>query len=107
MIHVIKLRGTDRWPRADAKVLMTRTTDYFFGHGGYVAEIIYFYTYQGRYFSGRHEKPYVMLDDAKRYAAGFSKDSKIVVRLKPGDPETSIVRDEDQDLVSMETKDTI
>src|SRR5262245_15432549 len=102
VIHLFKSRGSHQWPKENGTVLVSSTSN---GYGGAVAEIIYSYTYQGRYCSGRHERPFMSSDSAKRYAAGFPKTSHIVVRIKPGEPTTSIVRDDDQDQVAVRLRD--
>lgn len=89
--YLIKARGSDHWPKENATALVSRKTRYA------DAEIIYSYTHEGRYCSGTHEKMFRSLESAKRYVASFPTGSKIVVRVKPGSPQTSIVYDDDQD----------
>jgi hypothetical protein len=98
VIHLFKSRGSRQWPKENGTVLVSSTTS---GYGGPVADIIYSYTHKGRYCSGRHQKPFLSSGSAKRYVAGLPKETPIVVRVKPGDATTSIVRDDDQDQVAL------
>jgi hypothetical protein len=69
-----------------------------------VAEIIYSYSHNGKYFSGTHKKQFISYDSANRYIGGFPKDAQIVVRVKPEHPKTSFLRDDDQDQVALKLK---
>ena len=99
--RLVKGRGSDQWPTENATVYSSNTSDLF---PGGLAEIVYSYSHQGQYFSGTHEKRFVSYFDAERYVAGFPKDERVVVRVKPWHPKTSILRDEDQDRVAMKLK---
>jgi hypothetical protein len=84
---------SDQWPRENATVYSSNTSDLF---PGGLAEIIYSYSHKGKYFSGTHTKQFLSSFEADRYSAGFPKGSQFVVRVNPGHPKTSIVRDDDQ-----------
>jgi Protein of unknown function (DUF3592) len=99
--RLIKGRGSDQWPRENATVWSSNTSNLY---GGGVAEIIYSYSHNGHYFSGTHEKQFISYDSANRYVAGFPKGTQIVARVKPGHPKTSILRDDDQDQVALKLK---
>jgi hypothetical protein len=43
-----------------------------------------------------HRRGFILRSSAEDYAARFPADSDVVIRLKPGEPETSIIRDDDQ-----------
>ena len=60
------------------------------------AEVVYTYAVEQSIYSGMNEKPFVLWSSAEDYAARYTPRSTLVVRLKPSEPETSIVRDEDQ-----------
>jgi hypothetical protein len=66
-----------------------------------MAEVIYSFSHHGQYLSGKHQKPFLSYDSAKQYVAGFPKDTRITVRVNPGNPKISIVRDEDQDQTAL------
>ena len=99
--RLIKGGGSDQWPRENATVWSSTTSDLF---PGGLAEIIYSYSHNGQYFSGIHEKQFLSYLEANRYAAGFPKGSQIVVRVKPGHPKTSILRDDDQDPIALKLR---
>jgi hypothetical protein len=61
-----------------------------------VAEIVYTYHLDGGFYGGVDEKPFYRESSAKDYASKFSKGDNLIVRVKPGEPEVSLVRDEDQ-----------
>ena len=90
---MIKGRGSNQWPRENATVCSSRTS--YIYHGA-VAEIVYRYSHNGQYCSGTHKKQFISRDSARRYASGLPTGTAIVVRVKPGHPMTSIVRDDDE-----------
>src|SRR5678810_161256 len=94
LIRLIRARGTERWP-IETAVITSSGSD--FALGGSVAHTGYKYTYQGKLFTGGYEKPFVLHDSAKRYAAGLPTGTRIIVRIKPGQPHISIVLDRDQE----------
>jgi hypothetical protein len=61
-----------------------------------VAEIVYTYRVDGGFYGGVDEKPFFFESSAKHYAEQFARGDSLVVRVKPGEPEVSIVPDEDQ-----------
>ena len=71
-----------------------------------VAEIIYTYRVDGGFYGGVDEKPFFSGDSAKEYAGRFARGDNLVVRVKPGEPEISIVREEDQVGRTQSTTDT-
>jgi hypothetical protein len=91
---MIKGRGSNQWPRENAIVCTSRISNIY--HGA-VAEIVYRYSHNGEHCSGTHQKQFLSRDSARRYAAGLPTGTPIVVRVKPGHPTTSIMRDDDQD----------
>jgi hypothetical protein len=67
-------------------------------YGGPVAEITYTYTHKGEYFSGMNREPFILSSSAEEYVARFRAGGDVIVRVKPGEPEASIVREDDQAL---------
>jgi hypothetical protein len=61
-----------------------------------VAEIVYTYHFDGGFYGGVDEKPFCLESSAQNCAHKFAKGDNLVVRVKPGEPEVSLVRDEDQ-----------
>jgi hypothetical protein len=60
-----------------------------------VAEIVHTYRIDGGFYGGVDEKPFFLDTSAETYADLFSRGDNLVVRVKPGHPEISIVCDED------------
>ncbi len=61
-----------------------------------VAEITYTYRIDGGFYGGVDEKPFFVDSAARDYVDQFTRGDALVVRVKPGEPEISVVRDEDQ-----------
>ena len=61
-----------------------------------VAEIVYTNRINGGFSGGADEKPFFFESSAKLYAEQFARGDSMAVRVKPGQPEVSIVLDEDQ-----------
>lgn len=60
-------------------------------YGGPVAELGYTYIYKGGYYSGVHRKAFILRGSAENYASQIVIGSQIAVRVKPTQPETSVV----------------
>lgn len=84
--------GSGAWPTVEA--LVTADPARRDGIGGSVVEIVYSYRVEGELYTGIHEEP-VFLEDTE-YQERFIKGRHFVVRVKPGEPEVSIVVDKDQ-----------
>jgi hypothetical protein len=61
-----------------------------------IAEVVYTYRIDGGFYGGVDEKPFSLESTAKQYADQFARGDSLIVRVKPGEPEVSIVHDEDQ-----------
>jgi hypothetical protein len=94
VIRTLKARGSGHWPVERAKVTGSRCDDA--AYGGPVAEVTYTFTHNGEYCSGMHREPFLLSDSAKNYAERFPEGGEFIVRVKPREPETSIVCDDDQ-----------
>jgi hypothetical protein len=94
VILMIKARGSKAWPVEKGTVTGSRCDPAVYG--GPVAEITYTYTHKGEYFSGMHREPFILRDSAEEYVTRFPAGGDLIVRIKPGEPEVSIVRDRDQ-----------
>ena len=60
------------------------------------AEILYTYRMDGRFYRGVDTKPFCLLSSAKSYASHFANGDSLIVRVKPGQAEISMVLDADQ-----------
>jgi hypothetical protein len=94
VIRMVKTRGSDFW--TVEKGLVSASTCPAATYGGPVAEVSYTYNYEGGYFAGIHQKPFILRGSAEDYAAQFPAGSEVFVRVKPEQPQTSVVCDEDQ-----------
>jgi Protein of unknown function (DUF3592) len=65
-----------------------------------VAEIVYTYRFVGGFYGGVDEKPFFLEGSAKACADQFKRGDTLIIRVKPGEPETSLVFDEDQTRVN-------
>jgi hypothetical protein len=102
LIRAVRARGSNTWPVEKATVSNSRCPAA--QYGGPVAEIIYTYIHEGSYFSGIQRKPFLLRGSAEDYASRFPSASDVLVRVKPGEPEVSIVCDEDQTPGRLERK---
>jgi hypothetical protein len=91
--RMVTERGSDSWPVSNAKVEGAQS---LWDGGCPKAQIVYTYTFEGECYPGDYEKPFLSRSLAEDYSRQFVKDSSIVVRLKPGVPDKSIVREKDQ-----------
>jgi hypothetical protein len=84
--------GSGNWPLVEAIV----TDDAVRVHGALTDTIEFPYSYRvgGELYTGLHEEPCFLSDRA--YMARFPKGRKLLIRVKPDAPESSIVRDPDQ-----------
>jgi hypothetical protein len=95
IVRVARGRKSNGWPEATATVCgaSCETQSYM---PRPVAEIVYTYRFEGGFYGGVDEKPFFLDSSAKAFASRFTRGDTIVIRVKPGEPETSLVRDEDQ-----------
>jgi hypothetical protein len=94
LIRAIKMRGNSKWPVTTATVT---STDPLYGGTGYpTAAVAYSYEVDGSSFEGTNQKPFVLLGSAKRYVTHFPTQSQIKIRVKPGNPSTTVIRNQDQ-----------
>lgn len=84
--------GSAKWALVEAIVTADPTKSS--GYGGTSVEIVYSYRFQGELYTGLHEEPCFL--SASEYMERFSKGRTFVVRVKPDEPEVSVVREEDQ-----------
>jgi hypothetical protein len=59
------------------------------------AKIVYTYHVDGGFYGGVDTKPFYFKTDAKEYASRFAKGDGLPIRIKPQEPETSVVLDGD------------
>src|SRR5215467_912231 len=95
VVRLIKTLGSGVWPLEYATVSSSSRSAVY---GGPIARITYTYRHQGRLFTGQHAKSFLLQSSAEQYAATYPVGSTIFVRIKPGQPITTIVHDDDQSI---------
>lgn len=93
VVFWFRSRGSVSWPSVTATV----TAAYYNPSGGLgcdTAEIAYSYRLGDESYTGMYERPF-LAGSAKDYVARFSVGNKLTVHVKPGNPDMSVVRDED------------
>jgi hypothetical protein len=84
-IGLIRSHG---WPTETGTVMSA--TCQRAGYGCTVATVYYEYPVDGEILGAAFEKPFISHDSGVEYAAKFVKGTNFRVRLKPGDPSTSM-----------------
>jgi hypothetical protein len=93
VIRMAKARGSSAWPVVKATVTGSSCEATY---RGAVAEVTYTYTQQGEYFTGMHREPCILNGSAEEYVARFPAGGDVIIRVKPGEPDVSVVCDDDQ-----------
>ncbi len=84
--------GSTEWVLVEA--IVTADPIKSSGYGGTSVEIVYSYRFQGELYTGLHEEPFFLPDS--EYMERFAKGRTFMVRVKPDEPEVSVVHDGDQ-----------
>lgn len=92
-----RARRNKTWPEASAVVCGIRSESQPYMPRP-VAEIVYTYRFEGGFYGGVDRKPFFLESSAKAHAGQFKRGDTLVIRVKPDEPETSFLRDEDQAL---------
>jgi hypothetical protein len=98
IIHWPKVVGSGHWLLANATVTAPPTS--LAGIGCPRVEIVYSYRVKGELYTGLHEEPFLSTDSLADYVERFGEGRRIVVRVKPGSPEVSVVCEADQGALS-------
>ena len=93
-LHWMRICGSGHWPIANATVAAPPVS--LSGFGCPSAEIVYSYRFDGELYTGIHEEPFLSTDSLTDYVERFGEGRSVVVRLKPGNPEVSVVCEGDQ-----------
>jgi hypothetical protein len=64
-------------------------------NGCLTVEITYKYRIDGELYTGTHTEPFLLDSSLKCFLEECSPGGEIIVRMRPGDPESSFVRDRD------------
>jgi hypothetical protein len=93
IVRLLRARGSRSWPVITAKV--TGTNYRPGGVGCAVADITYHYRLDGVLHTGTDANPLVWDSSAKNYLEDHPPGSELLVRVKPGCPDLSVVRQKD------------
>jgi Protein of unknown function (DUF3592) len=93
-----KVIGSGQWLLANAAVTAPPTR--LSGIGCPRVEIVYSYRVKGELYTGLHEEPFMSTDSVTEYIERFAEGRSVVVRVKPASPEVSVVREDDQGVVT-------
>jgi hypothetical protein len=91
---MIKRRGSGAWPVAQATITSSTCPKAMYGCD--VAEVYYTYRVDGELYTGVNEKPFIYHHSGQNYVSNFAPGREFTVRVKPGYPLVSIVREVDQ-----------
>ena len=85
-------RGSTTWPIVCGKVAGIKV------HPDVCTEVqvVYTYYFAGECFPGIYEEPFLSGTSANEFAQLFIQGSDLTVRVQPGKPERSVVRERDQ-----------
>lgn len=98
IVHWLRVCGTGQCPFASATVTAPPTTPS--GLGCPRVEIVYSYRFKGELYNGIHEEPFLSTNSLTDYIERFGEGRGVVVRVKPGSPEVSVVCEDDQGALS-------
>jgi hypothetical protein len=94
VIRAIKFRGSHNWIARRGTVTDTGVDRP--GLGCATGWVTYIFRIDDEPFTGLTRKPFISADSAEEYTSRFGRDSMVVLRVKPGEPEISAIRDDDQ-----------
>jgi len=89
--RIFARRGSQAWPTQLATIEDTTTGDAYAK-----CDVIYSYEIDGDFFTGTNEKPFIRHSSAYEYQKLFQRKSTLMIRIKPGRPDISVVIDSDQ-----------
>jgi len=84
VVGLLKRRGSNNWPEEKAEV--TSSDCPRAGYGCDVAE-------NGELYTGIHEKGFIFHSSGRNYASEFPPGREITIRVKPGNPSVTIMRE--------------
>jgi hypothetical protein len=93
-----RLWGCRKWPLANATVTAPPASSS--GLGCPAVEIAYSFRFKGELYTGLHEEPFLLGDSVADYVERFAEGRSAVVRVKPGNPEVSVLCEDDQGALS-------
>ena len=94
IVHWLRVCGSGKWPLANATV--TAQPIGSSGLGCPTVEIVYSYRFKGELYNGIHEEPFLLTDSLTDYVERFGEGKSVIVRVRPSEPEVSVVCEDDQ-----------
>lgn len=95
LVRLLNARGSSGWTIVDGTVSSSSWS--LGGFGCSSAEVVYTYRFRGDLYSSLDEVPFISPSSAERYAGRFQPGMSVAVRVKSVAPETSVIRQADQD----------
>jgi len=96
----LRFLGASKWPQTTATVVAPPIVDSDVFSPN--VEIIYTYRIDGELYNSSHREPLLLEDSVKEYTDRVPQGTEIVVRVKPGRPDITIIKDKDQWSESMQ-----
>lgn len=93
LIQFVRSVRSKSWLIVKAKVASAEKSGG--GFGCTVVKLVYKYKFDGKFHSGNHSEPFLSAGAARDYLERYSAGSELTVRVKPGDADSSVVRDRD------------
>jgi hypothetical protein len=93
LVQMFRSHRAKSWPTVKARV--TTADDRPRAIGCIVVELTYKYRVNGELHIGSHTEPFFWAGSATNYVEQHRSGSELIVRVKPGAPESSVVRDRD------------
>ena len=91
LIQVFRSQRARSWPVVKGEVTTAQK-----GHGGcIVVDLTYRYRFDAELYSGSHAELFLSVGSARSYLEQYQPGSELIVRVRPGVPESSFVRDRD------------
>jgi hypothetical protein len=93
LIQMVRSQRAKSWPTVKGEV--TTAQERIAAIGCMVVELTYNYRLNGELYTGSHAEPFLWAGSARNYLEQCQPGSELIVRLRPGRPESSFVRDKD------------
>jgi hypothetical protein len=93
LIQIFRSQRARSWSVVKGKVTTAQKSGG--GIGCTVVELTYKYRVNGELYTGSHTEPFLSAGSARSYLEQCEPGSKLIVRVRPGMPESSFVRDKD------------
>jgi hypothetical protein len=89
LLRFVNVRRSEKWPVVVGAI--SSVTCPPAPYGGPIAAFGYTYIHSGHYYSGQHNKGFLLKSSAEDYVGRFVVGTQIGVRVKPLQPEKSVL----------------